>query len=114
MQTQGDLEIIKNELEALKVKVLSLESSLQQFFNKNNSSQSNVSLDLRDDELYKRAIEVVVTASSASASLLQRHLQIGYAKACLILDRLEKNEIVSLGKGASPRKVLVKSSKNIK
>lgn len=59
-----------------------------------------------DDELYEEAIDVVRVANKASASLLQRRLKIGYARAARLLDIMEENGIVGPGEGAKPREIL--------
>jgi len=61
-----------------------------------------------DDPLYEEAKKVVVEARKASASLLQRRLRIGYARAARLLDILEKRGVVGPGEGAKPRKVYIK------
>lgn len=61
-----------------------------------------------DDELMEDAKVVVREYDRASASLLQRRLEIGYARAARILDLLEKNGIVGPSEGLKPRKVLIK------
>lgn len=58
-----------------------------------------------DDELYKEAQRVVIEAQRASASLLQRRLRVGYARAARLLDMLEERGIVGPGDGAKPREV---------
>lgn len=58
-----------------------------------------------DDELYNDAISVVRDAKKASASLLQRRLKIGYARAARLLDVMEEKGIVGPGEGAKPREV---------
>lgn len=58
-----------------------------------------------DDELVAQAVEVVQSAGKASASLLQRRLRIGYARAARMLDILEDKGIVGPGEGAKPREV---------
>ena len=62
-----------------------------------------------EDELYPEAYEVVVKAGKASASLLQRRLKIGYARAARLLDLLEARGIVGPVDGAKPREVFVKN-----
>jgi DNA segregation ATPase FtsK/SpoIIIE, S-DNA-T family len=57
------------------------------------------------DDLLAEAIEVVQNAGKASASLLQRRLSIGYARAARILDILEDKGIIGPGEGAKPREV---------
>ncbi len=58
-----------------------------------------------DDELYQEAIRVVTEAQKASASLLQRRLKVGYARAARLLDILEGQGIIGPGEGAKPREV---------
>lgn len=63
-----------------------------------------------DDEMYDQAKELVITSKKASASLLQRHLRVGYARAARLLDLLEANNIVGPHQGAKPRQVLIEIS----
>ncbi len=58
-----------------------------------------------DDELYLEAVEVVREAKKASASLLQRRLKVGYARAARLLDLMEENGLIGRGEGAKPREV---------
>lgn len=62
--------------------------------------------ELGDDELYELAVEVVMKARKASASLLQRRLRIGYARAARLLDILENRGVISSGDGARPRDII--------
>jgi len=59
-----------------------------------------------EDELYNDAKEVVMTSGKASASLLQRHLRVGYARAARLLDILEEEGIIGPADGEKPRKVI--------
>ncbi|MFA5022066.1 MAG: DNA translocase FtsK 4TM domain-containing protein [Patescibacteria group bacterium] len=66
------------------------------------------SLDSEDgDPLLNEAKEVILQAKKASASLLQRRLRVGYARAARILDLLEQQGIIGPGDGAKPREVLI-------
>src|SRR5919109_864199 len=65
------------------------------------------------DEHFKDAVEVVVNYDRASASLLQRRLQIGYARAARLIDQLEAAGIVGPAEGANPREVLIRSPKEL-
>ncbi|MBX4186764.1 MAG: DNA translocase FtsK [Candidatus Doudnabacteria bacterium] len=58
-----------------------------------------------EDELLQEAIETVQAAGKASASLLQRRLRVGYARAARLLDILEDKGIIGPGDGAKPREV---------
>ncbi|MBE3596074.1 MAG: DNA translocase FtsK [Hydrogenibacillus sp.] len=60
-----------------------------------------------EDELYEKAVALVVEMKSASVSLLQRRFAIGYARAARLIDLMEQNGIVGPHEGSKPRKVLV-------
>jgi len=60
-----------------------------------------------EDELYEDAKEIVVMAGKASASLLQRRLRVGYARAARLLDMLEEEGIIGPAEGAKPRDVMI-------
>lgn len=71
-------------------------------------TKSTAGFDLgSDDTLLSEAQEVVVRAGKASASLLQRRLSVGYARAARLIDLLEDKGIVGPENGAKPREVLV-------
>ena len=57
------------------------------------------------DDLYEAAKEEVTRAGKASASLLQRRLRVGYARAARLLDILEDKGIIGPADGAKPREV---------
>lgn len=67
----------------------------------------NMEENKNDDELYEAAKEEVTRAGKASATLLQRRLRIGYARAARLLDILEDNGVVGPGEGAKPREVFI-------
>lgn len=62
------------------------------------------------DQLFENAIRTVCQYDRASASLLQRRLSVGYARAARILDQLEQAGIVGPGEGSKPRDVLVRNA----
>jgi len=62
-----------------------------------------------DDELYQEAVRVVSEAKKASASLLQRRLKVGYARAARLLDLMEEKGLIGPGEGAKPREVFINS-----
>ncbi|RJO58922.1 DNA translocase FtsK [Candidatus Parcubacteria bacterium] len=65
--------------------------------------------DESDDELLVEAKNVILRAQKASASLLQRRLRIGYARAARLLDLLEEQGVIGPGEGAKPREILISS-----
>lgn len=58
------------------------------------------------DPLLEYAKEEIVRAGKASASLLQRRLKVGYARAARLLDLLEEEGFIGPGDGAKPRELL--------
>ncbi len=62
-----------------------------------------------DDALFKDAVRVVIDSGKASASLLQRRLRVGYARAARIIEDMENQGIVGPADGARPREVLINS-----
>lgn len=58
------------------------------------------------DPLFDKAVEIIMQFDKASASLLQRRLSIGYARAARILDQLEKAGYVGPAEGSKPRDVI--------
>jgi S-DNA-T family DNA segregation ATPase FtsK/SpoIIIE len=60
-----------------------------------------------DDPLFEEAKKVVIEAKKASASLLQRRLRVGYARAARLIDMLEEKGVVGPGEGAKPREILM-------
>jgi S-DNA-T family DNA segregation ATPase FtsK/SpoIIIE len=63
--------------------------------------------DAERDELLPVAIEVVLDNQQASASLLQRKLKVGYARAARMIDQMEERGIVGPFEGSKPRRVLI-------
>jgi len=61
------------------------------------------------DPLFEQAVRVVCQYDRASASLLQRRLSVGYARAARIIDQLEGAGVIGPGEGAKPRDVLVRN-----
>lgn len=80
--------------------------------NTNGNGASNGSQNFDDymtdddsDELMDEAIAIVKEANKASASLLQRRLKVGYARAARLLDLMEDAGLIGPGDGAKPRDI---------
>ncbi len=61
------------------------------------------------DDMFMDAVRVVVDSGKASASLLQRRLRVGYARAARLIEEMEEQGIIGPADGARPRDVLVSS-----
>jgi S-DNA-T family DNA segregation ATPase FtsK/SpoIIIE len=71
---------------------------------------TTINLDADDnggDDLFFEAVRVVQETGRASASLLQRQLKVGYARAARLLDIMEERGVVGPSDGAKPRKVFI-------
>lgn len=58
------------------------------------------------DQLFSSALALVASAQNASASLLQRKLKIGYARAARILDELQEAGYIGPAQGSKPREII--------
>lgn len=61
------------------------------------------------DDKYDEAVRVVLEHRSASASLLQRRLGVGYNRAANLIEEMESKGVVGPAQGSKPRKVLMGS-----
>ncbi len=84
---------------------------------KESKASSAVGLDgqnLEDvDDLFMDAIKVCLNNNKASASLLQRRLSIGYARAARILDQLEGVGAITVQEGNKPREVNLENANKL-
>lgn len=107
-KNKSSSEDLAAEISNLKIRLRRIESfilgmpSPEDFIDEKNSFEDN-------DELFEEAKKIVQQYDLASASLIQRRLAIGYARAARLLDLLEEKGIVSAGEGAAPREVLSKN-----
>ena len=65
-----------------------------------------------EDPLLDRAIDIVVQTQTASVSLIQRRLRVGYTRAGRLIDMLERRGIISGYEGSKPRRVLVSETED--
>jgi DNA segregation ATPase FtsK/SpoIIIE, S-DNA-T family len=63
-----------------------------------------------EDPLLDKAIEIVVQTQTASVSLIQRRLRVGYTRAGRLIDMLERRGIISGYEGSKPRRVLIEEA----
>jgi DNA segregation ATPase FtsK/SpoIIIE, S-DNA-T family len=74
------------------------------------SEGDNGEFDPDEDPLLDKAIEIVVQTQTASVSLIQRRLRVGYTRAGRLIDMLERRGIISGYEGSKPRRVLIEES----
>jgi S-DNA-T family DNA segregation ATPase FtsK/SpoIIIE len=58
-----------------------------------------------DEELVQQAIQVIAQTRKASATLLQRKLNVWFARAARIMDTLEEQWVIGPQDGAKPRDI---------
>jgi len=63
--------------------------------------------DMEMDDKFDEAVQATIESGQASASYLQRRLQVGYARAARLVDLMEAHGIVGPKRGAKPRDILV-------
>lgn len=77
--------------------------------NKNTYSSGTINLfggyNDDHDSLFDEAKKIIIESGKASATLLQRRMKVGYARAARLLDELEEAGIVGPADGAKPREV---------
>ena len=61
-----------------------------------------------NDELYTKAVDIVIKQQKVSTSYVQRYLQIGYNRAARIIEKMEEDGIISEANNAGKRHVLKK------
>jgi len=109
----------EEEIEALTHKLadlsLSFNPKVMEFLENGGEEEPDTSIILREgdsggkDEKYDEAVRVVIEHRSASASLLQRRLGVGYNRAANLIEEMEANGVVGPAQGSKPRKVLLGS-----
>ena len=92
-----------HEMQKIKDRVTDLEGN----FDGTNRIIKSINDNDDADERYEEARELVIEAQKASASLLQRRLCVGYARAMALLDSLESNGVISQLDEKGIRKVLI-------
>jgi S-DNA-T family DNA segregation ATPase FtsK/SpoIIIE len=63
-----------------------------------------------EDDLLEDAARIVIESETASVSMIQRRLRVGYTRAGRLIDMLERRGIISGYEGSKPRQVLVSMS----
>lgn len=100
------IEQLETELVSLRIKIARIEDYISQIPSFSDFADIE-DFNKEDEPLYDRAVELVKKHKVASASLIQKYLSIGYARAVRIMDKMEEEKIIGPVDGANPRKVLI-------
>jgi len=111
ISTEDSIDII-NQLKA-QVREDSEEEQLDISQVANNKGELGGGVGDERDPEFEKALNVVISEEKASASLLQRRLNIGYNKAARLMEQLEKAGAIGRQDGVKPRGVLVSSASEI-
>lgn len=76
-------------------------------FKKNKNIYQKSEKEAEEDELFNKAISIIINNKQASISILQRKLRIGYTRAARLIDLMEDKGIVGPYDGRNPRKILI-------
>lgn len=98
IKNKDNVEYDENVLEEIEKQVAS---------QKGGDSGSHSGEEQINDELLPSAVEYILEAGQASASLLQRRLKIGYMRAARIIDAMEERGIIGPFEGSKPRQVII-------
>ncbi|MBC7429928.1 MAG: hypothetical protein H7336_15040, partial [Bacteriovorax sp.] len=112
--------IEESEIEALIEKLSEMAPTFSpevlEFLENGGEEESSAAVVARDndhgtgkDDKYDEAVRVVLEHRSASASLLQRRLGVGYNRAANLIEEMESKGVVGPAQGSKPRKVLMGS-----
>jgi S-DNA-T family DNA segregation ATPase FtsK/SpoIIIE len=70
-------------------------------------AEGSQELDRDEDPMLADAIRLVAEMQTASTSMLQRRLRLGYTRAGRMIDMLERRGVISGYEGSKPRQVLI-------
>ncbi len=73
-----------------------------------NTTHKEDLISSNNDDLYSKAVEIVVKQQKISTSYIQRYLQIGYNRAARMVEKMEEDGIISEANNAGKRHVLKK------
>jgi len=118
----------KDEIKKLQQQIDELSADIKMIAERQNSQYTSIVLQLNEiedeirsntenlpeslsvEEQYSIARTAVISTGKASTSFIQRKLNIGYSRASLIMDMLEKRGVIGLAQGSKPREILIHDS----
>lgn len=96
-----------SEDEVKRVTDMIREQRAPQYIDLGELKDKALSGDMDMDDKFDEAVQATIESGQASASYLQRRLQVGYARAARLVDLMEAHGIVGPKRGAKPREILV-------
>jgi len=105
--TENEVNNLVNFLKSQAPEVHYTEEVTEQAVNIKTAGGASFAVNGGENDVYfNQAIEIIMQQNKASASLLQRRLSIGYARAARLLDQLEAAGYVGPAEGSKPRAVI--------
>jgi S-DNA-T family DNA segregation ATPase FtsK/SpoIIIE len=80
---------------------------IDQIDNAGKENGAEVDPDDESDPMLGDAVDVIMETGQASASMLQRRLRLGYARAARIIDQMEARGFIGAYDGSKPRQILI-------
>ncbi len=112
--TEGEVNNLVNFLKSQAPEVHYTEEVTEQAVNIKTAGGASFAVNGGENDVYfNQAIEIIMQQDKASASLLQRRLSIGYARAARLLDQLEAAGYVGPAEGSKPRAVIRRQNTNL-
>ncbi len=100
---------VENVVSAIKSQVIFDQNKQIDLVENEVSSSDNLDLMTDNtDELYGKAVEIVIKQQKVSTSYIQRYLQIGYNRAARIVEKMEEDGVITEPNNAGKRHVLKK------
>ncbi|MDD4382441.1 MAG: DNA translocase FtsK [Candidatus Dojkabacteria bacterium] len=111
--TEDGEAIINSVKEQVKGQDIEYSQELSEAIERGGSAKPEESSGVKRDPDFGRALEIIIANKQASASFLQRKMEIGYNKAARLIDQLYEAGAIGEMDGVKPRKVLVSSASQI-
>ncbi len=99
------IDFIKNQYEAEYDE--SIIEQIEREPDENSSVSDDMPISDERDDLFIKAVEMVIDSGQASVAMFQRKFKIGYQRAARLVDRMEELNIIGPYEGTKPRQVLM-------
>ena len=106
LKSNGTVEYSSKIMEDIE-KIMSSPKEKMSYSEKEPTSSDSITNSDSSEGIIDQAVKILIDAGQASVSYLQRKLNLGYARASHIMDKLEELGVVGPYEGSQPRSVLV-------